>query len=284
MAKKRRKPSNRPRNPSPPASGTRTAERPQERPADAAAPKGSRGSSGTSTRKASPEPKQNTQAAQRTRTEKKELARQQREQIRKLVARRERARRMMWGAGIAVVIAVGVLFFTRPDDTTRPETLPGELTTEAPWPANAAESAARADAIGLPAEGTVQHTHTDVQIFVHGEQQPVPVNIGITDAGVTSLHTHTEDGVVHVESSQSRDFTLGEFFDVWGVRLSPSCVGTYCNDDTNKLQVFVNGQEVTGSAREVLLDDQATIVLTYGTQDELPNPVPSSFDFGSLTP
>ena len=180
-----------------------------------------------------------------------------------------------------------MFFFTNRNDTstTPPRRLPGELKTEAPWPANGAKSAARATALGLPPEGTTMHEHANLQIFVHGKLEPVPTDIGISDAGaIQSLHTHSDTGVVHIESSESREFTLGEFFGVWGVRFTPSCLGAYCNDDTNHLQVFVNGEEVTDSLQDVQLDDQSVIVVTYGTADQLPDPIPSTFDFASVNP
>jgi hypothetical protein len=181
------------------------------------------------------------------------------------------------------IVAVGYVWFTRPSEpSARPDALPGELTTEAPWDANAAQAAERADAVGLPAEGTALHEHANVQIFVHGAQQVVPQNIGITDSDITSLHTHTGDGLVHIESRDAgHTFTLGEFFDVWGVRLSATCLGGYCETDTDTLRVFQDGQEVTGSIRDIVLDDQSVIVITYGTADEVPDPLPT-FDFSSI--
>jgi hypothetical protein len=260
MAKKKRKP-HRPRT-QPPAGGVKTAERTssRERPAQAA-------------------------PAHRARAEKKELARQQREQVRRRIQRVERARRLMWITGVSAALALIAFWFLRPQEPVeRPDRLPGELRTEAPWPANSAEAAARAEAIGLPPEGTTHHTHTNLQVFIHGERQTVPTNIGIDEAArqVLALHTHEDSGTIHVESQTARRFTLGEFFDVWGVRLSPSCVGAYCNDAENRLRVFVDGQEVTGSPRDVPLEDQSVVVLTYGAEDELPEPIPSTFDFGSV--
>jgi hypothetical protein len=132
------------------------------------------------------------------------------------------------------------------------------------------------------------HEHTNLQIFVHGEPVAIPTDIGIDRAGsqpyVASLHTHEDSGTIHMESSVSRTFTLGEFFDVWGVRLSPSCIGGYCNDDTNRLQVFVEGQTPPEgiTIREVALTDQQVVVIAYGTEDELPDPIPTEFDFGSV--
>jgi hypothetical protein len=128
------------------------------------------------------------------------------------------------------------------------------------------------------------HTHANLQIFVHGKPETVPVDIGITNAAIQSLHTHDTNGTVHMESSVARTFTLGEFFDVWGVRFTPSCLGAYCNGGDNTLQVFVNGQEQTGDPTQIAMNDQDVIVVTYGNPTELPNPIPSTFDFSSVAP
>jgi hypothetical protein len=195
-------------------------------------------------------------------------------------------RRFLWAAGLASVIAVAAFLILRPDDAAvRPDELPGELRTEAPWTANADLSLERADEIGLPAEGTTLHEHANVQVFVNGAEQPVPQGIGITEDGLASLHTHTSDGLVHVESSQIRDFTLGEFFDVWGVFLSETCIGAHCpqgqGQGQEELIVFQDGVRVDGSIRDVVLDDQSVIVVTFGTPDQLPDPLPT-FDFSSI--
>jgi hypothetical protein len=71
---------------------------------------------------------------------------------------------------------------------------------------------------------------------------------------------------------------------VWGVRFTPSCLGAYCNEGNNRLQVFVDGDEVTDNRQDVQLDDQTVIVVTYGTAAELPDPIPSTFDFSSINP
>jgi len=290
MAKKRRKPQNRSRN-RPASTATRTAERPPAGPVDAPRDSDPDGAQATEPKARTPRQpaspaRQPAPGPQRTRAEKKELARAEREAVRRRIARAQRRRQLAWIAGITVVVAAGVFVFTNRNDSNTPSgPLPGELTTKAPWPANADRSAARATALGLPPEGTTLHEHANVQIFIHGKPQPVPPNIGISDAGaIQSLHTHSDPGVVHVESSESREFTLGEFLGVWGVRSTPSCLGAYCNDDTNHLQVFVNGKEVAGSLQDVQLDDQSVIVVTYGTADQLPDPIPSTFDFASVNP
>ena len=289
MAKKRRKPQNRSRN-RPPSTGTRTAERPPTGAPTAtktAAPPGGRAAAPaqptTQRRTATTPPKA---GPQRTRAEKKELARKEREAVRRRIARAQRRRQLAWIAGITVVAAAGAFFLFKPDSFDHPTSLPGELTTKAPWDANGAKSAARATALGLPPEGTTMHEHANVQIFVHGKPEPVPKDIGINAAKGTiqSIHTHDDTGTVHLESSESREFTLGEFLGVWGVRFTQDCLGAYCNDDVNTLRVYLNGEEVTGDPWNVQLDDQSVLVVTYGTADELPDPIPSTFDFTSITP
>jgi hypothetical protein len=290
MAKKRRRPQNRSRN-RPASTATRTADRPPAGPVNA--PRDADPDVSQATEPKAPPPRRTASPTrrppsgpQRSRAEKKELARAEREAARRRIARAQRRRQLVWIVGITVVVAAGVFFFTNRDDQgTSSAALPGELTTEAPWDANAAKSAERATALGLPAEGTTMHEHADVEIFVHGSKEPVPQDIGISDAGeIQSIHTHDDTGLVHLESSQSREFTLGEFFGVWGVRFTPSCLGAYCNEGNNRLQVFVDGEEVTGNLQDVQLDDQTVIVVAYGTPSELPDPIPSSFDFSSINP
>jgi hypothetical protein len=291
MAKKRRKPQNRSRN-RPASTATRTAERPPAGPVDAPRDSDPDGAQATEPKARTPRQpaspaRQPTPGPQRTRAEKKELARAEREAVRRRIARAQRRRQLAWIVGITVVVAAGVFFFTNRNETITPTGAPpGELTTKAPWDANAGKSAARATALGLPPEGTTMHEHANVQIFVHGTQEPVPTDIGIdaSKGTIQSIHTHDDTGLVHLESSESREFTLGEFFGIWGVRFTPSCLGAYCNQGNNRLQVFVDGKEVDSNLQDVQLDDQTVIVVTYGTPAELPDPIPSTFDFSSINP
>jgi hypothetical protein len=225
-------------------------------------------------------------AGQRSRAEKKDLARQQRERWRKQAKRRQRIRTAIQVGAVVLVVGAVAFYFLRPKEITPTEDLPGLLRTEAPWPANAEQAAARAKDINLPKHGQTLalHNHVNLQIFVHGQQEVVPVNIGISGNAIQSIHTHSSDGVVHIESGTVADFTLQQVFDVWGVRFTQDCLGAYCNTANSKLQVWQNGTEVTSDFSDVPLDDHSVIVVTYGTQNELPNPIPSTFDFSTVQP
>jgi hypothetical protein len=205
------------------------------------------------------------------------------------MAARRRNRFAALGVGLVAAAAVIVLLVvlggnngTAPSNGSSPS-LPGVLTTNAPWPANTDQLAARLQQLTLPAEGVAEHVHSHLSIYVHGTQEPVPAQIGITQQLIAPLHTHTDDGTLHVESAVPYRFTLGEFFDVWGVRLGGGCMGGYCSNGDDQLRVYVDGQEISGDPRNVPLDDQAAIVVTFGTQDEVPDPVPTSLpsDFPS---
>jgi hypothetical protein len=56
-------------------------------------------------------------------------------------------------------------------------------------------------------------------------------------------------------------------------------MGGYKTSQLNKLKVFVNGKAYKGDPRELPLEAHQEIVVTYGTDQELPNPIPSSYVF-----
>jgi hypothetical protein len=184
-------------------------------------------------------------------------------------------------AGVATVIVVAaVVAFV----AIQPSPLSGIATGPPPWPPEVSHLRARLDADGLPvltAEGQAQHTHQHLDLFVDGQQVVVPTDIGIDRAtGVLSpIHTHDAAGVIHIESPVVRDFTLGEFFDVWGVRFDGHCVGGTCDGSGRTLSVFVNGQPFTGDPRSFVLAAHQEIVVAIGTPAQLPSPIPSSFVF-----
>jgi hypothetical protein len=153
-----------------------------------------------------------------------------------------------------------------------------------PWVANTSDLAARLDAIGLnatPMEGTALHIHQHLEILVNGASVQVPAEIGIANGGTSfsPIHTHTPDGIIHVESSAPRVFTLGQFFDVWGVPFTKTCLGPDCNSGSKTLAVFVNGHRVTGNPTLVELEEHQEIVVAYGTASQLPDPIPATYSF-----
>jgi hypothetical protein len=125
-------------------------------------------------------------------------------------------------------------------------------------------------------EALTYHVHAHLAIVVQGAQRAVPLGIGIggplrvasTSAGrfavgggcFSFLHTHAADGIVHVEAPLERDFTLGQFFDVWGQRLARDRVGPA----TGRVTAFVDGQRYRGDLRSIRLRPHAQIQLDVG--------------------
>ena len=64
-----------------------------------------------------------------------------------------------------------------------------------------------------------------------------------------------------------RAFTLGQFFGVWGVRLTPRCLGGYCSSTGKRVWVFVDGRRISDDPRLVVLAEHEEIVVAYGTRE-----------------
>lgn len=193
--------------------------------------------------------------------------------------------------GILIVVAVVYVAFSH-NKTTSPtpnlnvglNTLSGIQIGNYPWPPEIDNLEKRLSQIGLPAlsqEGTVLHTHQHIDIFINGQQITLPANIGIDDAKgfISPIHTHDGTGIIHVESPVSEKFYLGQFFDIWGVRLSSDCIGGYCNNKDQTLKIFVNGDLFNENPRLIELRAHQEIVITYGTISQLPSPMLNSYAF-----
>jgi hypothetical protein len=162
--------------------------------------------------------------------------------------------------------------------------LPGLMAEVAPWPAEINNLEARLRAMGEPLlnmEGNQLHIHEHLDVFVDGQVVAVPPGIGIgkNQSFFAVIHTHEKDQIIHVESPEIKDYFLGMFFDIWGVRFNDDCLGGHCRDGDKKLKVFVNGTEVNDNFRQVKLESQQQIVVAYGTEQELPNPIPVTYTF-----
>ena len=159
--------------------------------------------------------------------------------------------------------------------------LPGLLAGAAPWGPNVGALRARLARIGLPAlaeEGTVLHIHQHLDLLVDGRRVTVPAGIGIDARGrvIAPIHTHAATGIVHVESPSVRRFTLGELFDVWGVRLTARCLGGYCAGGGKTLRTYVAGRLQRGDPRRVPLTAYEEIALVFGGR---PGRVPRTYSF-----
>lgn len=155
---------------------------------------------------------------------------------------------------------------------TDPSKLTGMQMENAAWNPETAYLRSRVKEIGLPDEGVALHIHQHIDLNIEGTTVAIPAGIGIDRVSrfVSSIHTHDEDGVIHVESSAVRDFTLGEFFDVWGILFTAECINGYCADATRMLRVYENGALVSGNPRTLVLTSHQEIMVVYGEASSTP--------------
>ena len=169
-----------------------------------------------------------------------------------------------------------------------PADLPGLRVNDPPWDNGIPGLRARLDALGFASllnGGTALHIHQHLDVYVHGKRVTVPADIGIDPEGhfISPLHTHDTSGIIHVESPTQRQFALGQFFDVWGVRFTDTCLSGLCDSGDNRLRVYVDGHPATGDVQRLALFAHEEIVVTFGTEAELPNPIPKSYGFPPLS-
>jgi hypothetical protein len=135
-------------------------------------------------------------------------------------------------------------------------------------------------------ESTIFHIHIHLAIFFDTEEQLVPFGIGIGQPWQVSdsdegpfvddgscfywMHTHTEDGIIHIESPVRRTFTLGDFFAIWQEPLSATQVGP----QQGEVITYVNGMRDTTNPPDIRLTSHQRIQLDVGV--DVP---PYSFDF-----
>jgi hypothetical protein len=123
------------------------------------------------------------------------------------------------------------------------------------------------------AEKVAFHIHAHLAIFADGQPVTVPYGIGIGQPWQIQqssegpfvvggscfywLHTHTQDGVIHIESPVQRAFTLGDFFAIWHQPLSASQVATA----QGPVIAYVNGERTAGDPNTIALEAHGLIQL-----------------------
>jgi len=129
----------------------------------------------------------------------------------------------------------------------------------------------------------VMHHHAKLAIKANGMSITVPANIGIDEKVykdhtldeygmkmpnmpsmpvMAPTHTHDTSGLIHLESAAVRDYTLGDLFNVWGVKFTDTCIMDKCNDGTKTVKVFVNGQS-NSEFRNYVMKDGDQILIQY---------------------
>lgn len=177
-----------------------------------------------------------------------------------------------------IVILVLVLFFV---------VQPGKPAT---GDSNQGGTGQTIDGIPCVQEMLTYHHHAHLTIYINGQVLVPPANTGIVTNGVTGclyyLHVHPDggqhpnygnpedDGIIHMEAPAEQNFTLGEFFDIWGQPLSNTNLIGNKTDATHHIYAFIDGQPYTGDLRQLQMNKtiKEDIVLEYGTSPDPATP------------
>jgi hypothetical protein len=155
---------------------------------------------------------------------------------------------------------------------------PGLQESKPPWPPEYVHLAQRLHAIGIPKGGKETfHIHAMLHLYVNGLLSPLPANIGLDPSlGLeSSMHTHDRTGIIHMEAPHAYNYTLGDFFSVWGVKLGPAQVGGLTGYGGDHLHFYLNGNPL-GNPATLVLHKGDSVVIGYGAEASFPHK-PSTF-------
>jgi len=107
------------------------------------------------------------------------------------------------------------------------------------------------------------HYHSELEIVINSEKTLIPANVGVYPGIMRPVHTHDDSGEIHIEGPQPREFTLGDFFLVWGRTLNSNCVFDNCAD-SGQLKMYVNGVE-SFEFENYVLRDHDNILIEYNS-------------------
>jgi hypothetical protein len=109
------------------------------------------------------------------------------------------------------------------------------------------------------------HVHAHLAIYRDGQMLALPAHIGLPASCNYEMHTHDNTGIIHIETPNLKQFTLGKFFDIWGETLSSTDVAGV----TGTVVAYINEngdvRRYTGDLRDIELTSHRDITLQIGT-------------------
>ncbi|HJU79029.1 MAG TPA: hypothetical protein VJ599_05640 [Nitrososphaeraceae archaeon] len=119
----------------------------------------------------------------------------------------------------------------------------------------------------------IMHTHSSLNVTVNGNSILVPNGVGINSTlwndhsldeygtaretsifgmvtpAMSPLHTHDSSGIIHVESIEYKNYTLGDFLSIWGFPL-----------EGKKVSLVVGGNSTENYSTHILNDMEKLIL------------------------
>lgn len=137
---------------------------------------------------------------------------------------------------------------------------------------------------------TAYHIHIHLTIYVNGRRVTIPKNVGInlTVGCFYWMHTHTDDGIIHIEAPQKlRNLALDDFLTIWHDGFATLNFPPELNQDTG-WRIYVNGQPFVGDvgsplSTEVPLNSHDIVTMEYGSEYVTPDDA-STYQFPANLP
>src|SRR6266487_1211887 len=121
-------------------------------------------------------------------------------------------------------------------------------------------------------EQTAYHIHAHLTIYINGQPVSIPQGVGIaTDQSCFYwLHTHDSQGIIHIEAPRTTNLTLANFLNIWGQSFPQ--LG-YHNELASPAgwTIYVNGQQVHGDFKSVVLNPHELITIAYNSPGVKPD-------------
>ncbi len=217
------------------------------------------------------------QPTKQERRKERSASQRRREQARLQAARRRRITLISTIVAVVLIVAVTAFFY---------------------WNGQRQNSSGQATAVSAPVnpqfpvvdniscdagEHNDVHYHAHVSIYINGKPVTIPQSIGIApdNSCLYWLHTHSGDGVIHIESPANRTFTLGNFLHEWGYQFqSLGYPSQLASTEGWRAYVCVSGSDGTckptkypGDINSIQLKSHELITLVYNSPDAKPDSI-----------
>jgi hypothetical protein len=217
--------------------------------------------------------KQNTSAAKPQTRQAMKQERREEERRRQLIAKQRAARnkRILIGSLIAVAVLVvaaisyAVYSNTHSNASAQNQATPTEQVVNAAYPP--------VDGIYCDAlEQTAYHIHAHLTIYINGKQVAVPQGVGIApdQSCLYWLHTHSNDGVIHIEAPKKVSPTLGNFLDIWEQSFHSLGFQNELASSTG-WTIYVDGKKVNENFNQLVLQPHQVITIAYNSPNITPD-------------
>ena len=136
---------------------------------------------------------------------------------------------------------------------------------------------------GVPCESAEQnnyHIHVHLTIYINGRRAIIPQGIGIAadHSCFYWMHTHTSDGIIHIEApAKVHNVALDDFLTIWHDGFARLNFPPELNQNSG-WNIYINGKPFAGTVTsplntEVPLASHDVVTLEYGTNNPPPDKI-----------